>query len=130
MPANLHQRAIALLCVVSLFLTSCYSLQPVTIPSGQTPPSLPDLKVGDTVVVTTRAGGSKKFAFEVDAIEPDALVGHDVRVPYVDMTTLGVKQLRKGATTVLIVGVVLTVLGIVAYSQASESFEDVFDGPY
>jgi hypothetical protein len=46
------------------------------------------------------------------------------------MTTLGVKQLRKGATTVLIVGVVLTVLGIVAYSQASESFEDVFDGPY
>jgi len=128
MPANLHKRAIALLCVVSLVLTSCYSLQRVAIPSGQTPPSLPDVKVGDTVVVTNRSGAKKTF--EVIAIEADALVGHDVRAPYADMSTLDVKHLRKGATTGLVVGVVLTVLTIVAYSQATESFKDVFDGPY
>jgi hypothetical protein len=128
MPANLHQRAIALLCVASLLLTSCYSLQPVAIPSGESPPSLPDIKVGDTVVVTNRSGAKKTFA--VIAIEAEALVGNDVRARFADMATLNVKHLRKGATTALVAGVVLTVLGIVAYTQASESFEDVFDGPY
>ena len=123
------QRAIAVLCAVSFLLTSCYSLNPVMIPSGESPPALPAVQVGDTVVVTTHKTTEKK-TFAVTAVEADALVGKGVRVAYADMTSLNVKRIRKGATTLAVVITVLAILSIMAAVEAGEAYDDVFEGNY
>jgi hypothetical protein len=128
MASNRWQRAIAVMCAVSFVLTSCYSLNPVSIPSGESPPALPAVNVGDTVVITTRTKETKTFA--VTAVEADALVGKGVRVAYADMAALNVKRIRKGPTTWVVLGVVFGVLSIVAAVQAAEAYDDVFDGTY
>ena len=125
MAANWWQRAVTALCVTSFLLTSCTSLQPVTIPSGESPPSLPAVNPGDTVIVTTKALQRKKFV--VSSVEADALVGKDVRVAYADMTALEVQRIRKGATTALVVVAFLAVLSIVAATQADDAVEDAID---
>jgi len=84
-------------------MTSCTTLQNVPLPSGETPPSLPAVKVGDYVVVTTKAMKKEKFA--VTAIESDALVGDDVRIAYSDMSKLDIEHIHKGATTALVVAI-------------------------
>jgi hypothetical protein len=114
MIAKPWQRTIAVLCVVSFVLTACTSLQAVSVPSGETPPSLPDVKVGDKVVITTKAGQKKTFA--VAAVEADALVGEGIRIAYADMATLGVKHIRKGATTA--VALVVAFILLVAYDTS------------
>ena len=105
---NRWQRMVAALCAASLLLTSCTTLQTVPVPSGASPPSLPEVKVGDDVVITTKDMKKKKFT--VTAVEADALVGEGVRVAYADMQSLGVKHVSKGATTVLLV-----VIGVLVY---------------
>jgi len=123
------QRAIAVLCAVSFVLTSCYSLNPVLIPSGESPPALPAVQVGDTVVVTTKKATEKK-TFVVTAVEADAVVGKGVRVAYADMTSLNVKRIRKGATTLAVVITALGILSIIAAVETAEAYDDVFDGDY
>ena len=120
MAANRWQRVITVLSVASFLLTSCTTLQTVSVPSGESPPSLPGVKVGDTVVITTKAMEKKKFA--VTFIEADALVGRNVRVAYADMATLEVKRIRKWETTSLVVVVVLIILGMVAGHELGEEF--------
>ncbi|HYJ39790.1 MAG TPA: hypothetical protein VEW08_03305 [Steroidobacteraceae bacterium] len=122
------QRVIAVLCAASLVLTSCYSLSPVPIPSGESPPALPAVSVGDTVIITTRTNETKTFV--VTAVEADALVGKRVRVVYTDMATLNVKHLRKGPTTWVVLGVVFGILSIMAAVEAAEAYDDVFEGNY
>jgi hypothetical protein len=126
MASNRWQRAVTALCVASFLLTSCTSLQPVSIPSGASPPSLPAVNPGDTVIVTTKALQRKKFV--VTTVEADALVGKDVRVAYADMTTLEVQRIRKGATTALVVGVIFVVLSIVAAAEGSKALGDAIGG--
>jgi len=120
------QRAIAVLCAVSFVLTSCYSLNPVLIPSGESPPALPAVQVGDTVVVTTKKTTEKK-TFVVTAVEAEAVVGKGVRVAYADMTSLSVKRIRKGATTLAVVITVLGILSIIAAAETAEAINDVYD---
>jgi len=120
------QRAIAVLCAVSFVLTSCYSLNPVLIPSGESPPALPAVQVGDTVVVTTKKTTEKK-TFIVTAVEAEAVVGKGVRVAYADMTSLSVKRIRKGATTLAVVITVLGILSIIAAAETAEAINDVYD---
>jgi hypothetical protein len=120
MAANRWQRVIAVLTVASFLLTSCTTLQTVSIPSGESPPSLPGVKVGDTVVITTKAREKKKFA--VTSIEADALVGRNVRVAYADMATLEVKRVDKGPTIAIVVVVVLVLAGMVLGQEFAEEF--------
>ena len=125
MAANRWQRMIATLCVVSLVLSSCTALQTVSIPSGESPPSLPGIKVGDTVVITTRT--TEKKTFTVTAVEADALVGKGVRVAYADMATLSVKRIRKGATTAVVVAIIFSVLLVVAAHDTAKAFDDIYN---
>jgi hypothetical protein len=99
------------------------------IPSGESPPALPAIQVGDTVVVTTKNTTEKK-TFAVTAVEADALVGKGVRVAYADMTSLNVKRIRKGPTTLAVVITVLGILSIIAAVEAAEAYEDIFEGDY
>jgi hypothetical protein len=93
---NKCRNGIALLCAVSYLLTSCTTLEGVTIPGTATSQGLAPVQVRNTVVVTTKAG--EKKTFEVTAIEPDALVGKNVRIAYADMSTLSVKRAKAGQT--------------------------------
>ena len=104
---NKCQRGIALLCALSYLLMACTSLEGVAIPSAATPPGLATAQVGDKVVVNTKAG--EKKIFKVTAVEPDALVGKNVRIAYADMSTLGIKHVKTGRTVLVVVGVALLV---------------------
>jgi hypothetical protein len=119
---NKCQRGIALLCTFSFLLTSCTTLQTVTIPGTTTPSALPSTQVGNRVVVTTKTG--EKKTFRVTAVEPDALVGKDVRIAYVDMSTLSVKRV-KAAQTLLVVAVVALTIAIAATIKAGHELNKV-----
>jgi len=105
------KRAAALVTIAAFLATGCTSLQTVPLTPGA---SHPDVKSGEAVVVTKKDGS--KQSFTVLKVEDDALVGHDTRVAYADMSSLEVKRSDGSSTkTALIVGaVVLGVAGIAA----------------
>jgi hypothetical protein len=119
---NKCQRGIALLCAFGYLLMSCTALEGVTIPGTATPRALVTAQVGDKVVVTTKAG--EKKTFRVTAVEPDALVGKNVRIAYADMSTLSIKQVRAGKTALVVVAVVLAI-AIVGTIHAGHVVNDV-----
>ncbi len=77
-------RCIALVITLLFTLTACTSLQGVPVPHE--PGKTPAVKVGETVEVTNSKG--EKLKFKVTAVEADALVGKDVRVPYAEIASL------------------------------------------
>ena len=115
-------RSIALIITLAYALGACTSLQGVPMPTdGTTPP----VKVGETVDVTKKSGGTVKF--RVTAIEPDALVGKDVRVPYSDISILQVERndpAQTGATAWIVGGVVLVGLLIYGLSHMSPGIQE------
>ena len=115
---NMHswKRAVALLAVAAFLTTGCTSLQNVPLASGAQGVAQPNVKVGESVVVTKKDGAKQKF--KVTAVENDALVGQNVRVNYADMSALEVQRGEgMNAKTGLIVGAV--VLGVVAIAAAA-----------
>ena len=125
MTNNKWQRVIAFVCVASFVVTSCTSLHRVSVPGSETSSTVPSVQVGDSVVVTTRAGEQKKF--KVTAVEPEALAGKDVRVAYADMASLSVRQTSVGKTTLLVALVVLGILTIVGSDALLDGTEDAID---
>jgi hypothetical protein len=113
---NIHscKRAVALLSLAAFLTTGCTSLQPVALSSSGTSIARPDVKSGESVVVTKKDGTRQTFT--VLKVEDDALVGHNTRVAYADISSLEVKRAdASGSKTALIVGaVVLGVAGIAA----------------
>jgi len=122
MTNNKWQRIIAFVCVASLLVTSCTSLHRVSVPGSETSSTVPSVQVGDSVVVTTRAGEQKKF--KVTAVEPEALAGKDVRVAYADMASLSVRQTSVGKTTLLVALVTLGVYMIVGADALEDGVEE------
>ena len=116
MNTPIWKRAAALLAVAVFLTTGCTSLQAVPLTQGAQGMSRPDVKSGESVVVTKKDG--TKQSFTVLKVEDDALVGHNTRVPYTDMSSLEVKRADGSSNkTALIVGaVVLGVAGIAAAS--------------
>jgi hypothetical protein len=108
------KRAVALLTLAAFLATGCTTLQPVALGQAGTTASRPDVKSGESVVVTRKDG--TKQTFTVLKVEDDALVGHNTRVAYTDISSLEVKRADgHGSKTALIVGaVVLGVAGIAA----------------
>jgi hypothetical protein len=119
------QRALAVVFAAVFLVTSCTSLQTVNIPAPGNPPALPAVKVGDTVVITTK--DAKERRFEVTAIEADALVGKRWRVAYADMESLGVEHIRKGATTTMVVIGIFLVALIASVVALDEEIDDLAD---
>jgi uncharacterized protein YcfL len=116
MNTPIWKRAAALLTVAAFLTTGCTSMQAVPLTAGAQGVARPDVKSGESVVVTKKDG--TKQSFTVLKVEDDALVGHNTRVPYTDMSSLEVKRADgHGNKTALIVGaVVLGVAGIAAAS--------------
>jgi len=103
------QRAITLVVVTTFLASGCATLQPVNLTHSAQGIERPDVKVGESVVVKTTKGDTKKFT--VTAVENDALDGKDVRVPYADISSLEVR--REGEHKVR-PGVVIGVIAAVA----------------
>jgi hypothetical protein len=122
MTNNKWQRTIAFACIVSFVVTSCTSLHRVSIPGSETSASVPAVQVGDSVVVTTKTAEEKRFT--ITAIEPDALVGKDVRVPYAEMASLSVRKPNGGKTTLAVVLIVLGILIIVGVAALDEGVDE------
>jgi hypothetical protein len=116
MNLNHLKRATALITVCAFLATGCTSLQNVPLTRNGQASERPDVKAGESVVVTKKDGTTQKFT--VLSVEDDALAGHNVRVPYADIASLEVKRSDGGGTkTALIVGAV--VVGIAGIAAAS-----------
>jgi hypothetical protein len=110
------KRAAALLTIAAFLSTGCTSLQNVPLAQGGQGNTQPDIKAGDSVVVTKSDGTKRKFT--VLKVEDDALVGHDVRIKYAEMATLETQRRDKAATKrAMIIGG--AVLGAVAIAAAA-----------
>ena len=77
------KRAVMLLTVAAFLSIGCTSLQNVPLSRGAQGTTRPDVKAGESVVVTKNDGTKRKFT--VLKVEDDALVGHNVRINYADM---------------------------------------------
>jgi len=112
------KRATALLTVVAFLTTGCTSLQNVPLSQNGQSVQRPDIKAGESVVVTKKDGAKQKF--KVLKVEDDALVGQDVRVSYADISS--VEEQRANGTPskkALIIGG--AVLGAVVIAVAAGS---------
>lgn len=89
---NIHpwKRAVALAAIAVFLASGCTSLQNVPLQHSDRSIAKPDVKVGESVVVTKNDGSKQKFT--VTGVEDDALVGHNVRVAYADMSSLDVAR--------------------------------------
>jgi len=126
MAASTWQRALTVVFIAVFLATSCTSLETVNIPAPESPPAPLAVKVGDTVVLTTRDNKEKRF--KVHAVEADALVGKFERVAYADMATLNIEHIRKGPTIAVVTIAVFIVASIVAAIQVEEEFEGIIEG--
>jgi outer membrane PBP1 activator LpoA protein len=117
MKMHLWKRAVALMTVAAFLTTGCTTLQPVPLTQQNQSIARPDVKVGESVVVTKKDGAKQKF--KVTAVEDAALVGKNVRVPYSEMASLDVQRAdgAQGGHKGLIIGAV--VLGVLAIAAAA-----------
>ena len=103
------------MAVAAFLTTGCTSLQSVPLDSSQAM-AQPDVKPGESVVVTKKDGSKQKF--RVTRVADDALIGANVRVPYSDMSSLEVERGNGSSSrTALIVGA--AVLGAAAIAAAA-----------
>jgi len=108
---SIGRRAIALLAVTAFLTTGCASLQPVALNQSAGHIERPSVNVGESVVVKTTSGQTKKFT--VTSVEDDALVGNGVRVPYAEMAKLDVSRAGEHKmSTGMIVGIVVGVAAL------------------
>ncbi len=109
MKPNRWQSALVLLISSCFFVTSCATTRVTSFPNAQTPNVQPDLAVGNTVRATLNTGEVKEF--KVTAMEADALVGKNIRIPYKDLRFLEVKKISVTRTAGLALGVGLAMVG-------------------
>lgn len=105
-----------MLAGVSVLFSGCVSMKSVPVPAAGQPQSL-TVKVADKVEVKTMLG--ETLAFQVTAIDSEALVGKDVRVRYRDIISLQVERVDKGRTTIAVVGTIVVVVGLLWVAAAN-----------
>ena len=108
---TIWRRAVSLIVATAFLTTGCASLQPVALNNSAGHIERPSVNVGDSVVVKTTSGQTRKFT--VTSVDNDALVGKDVRVPYAEMAKLDVARAGEHKmSTGLIVGIVVGVAAL------------------
>jgi hypothetical protein len=110
-------RVAALLSVAVFLATGCTSLQNVPLSQAQQGSARPNVEVGESVVVTKKDGAKEKF--KVSAVNDDALVGQNVRVPYGDIASLQVERSDGSHTKAILIGA--AIVGAIALAAAASS---------
>lgn len=102
---------VTLIVTMNVVWTSgCTSMQAVPMAGAAT--QGPAVKMGEEVSVTQVDG--RKLKFKVTAVEPDALVGAEVRVRYADIAKLEVRRPDHAETTGAVVSVLAGVVVVAA----------------
>ena len=106
-----HLKAIITLLVAMSFVgtSACTSMQSVQMPGAT---QVPAVAVGEEVSVSRVDG--QKLKFKVTAVEPDALVGAEVRVRYQDIAKLEVRRHDRnetGTVVAIVSGALVLALG-------------------
>lgn len=125
-----RQPLVSFAATAVLAASGCTSLEVVPVPVGQPPGRLPAVHAGEQVQVTRHDG--RKEAFCVTAVEPDALVGKDVSVPYSDIAVLKVRRADEGHTALIVstvAGVVLALVVTEAIFDNADKFGTVAGSP-
>ncbi len=104
-----------LLGVAAFLATGCTSLQAVPLAQSSQGSARPNVEVGESVVVTKKDGAKQKF--KVSAVNDDALVGQNVRVPYADMASLQVERSDGSHTKAILIGA--AIVGAIAIAAAA-----------
>jgi len=126
-----RQALVSMAATTLVAVSGCSSFEEVPVhrpaPVDQPAPAphpaaqVPAVRVGERVQVTWLDG--RKESFRVTAVEPDALVGKGVRVPYSDIAVLKVMRANGDRTAI----VVSTVAGIVLALVVTEAIFDSAD---
>ena len=119
---NMHswKRSVALITVATFLSTGCTSLQNVPLTQSDQSIARPDVKVGESVLVTKKDGAKQKFT--VTGVEDAALLGKNVRIAYVDMKSLEVQRtegMHVSKTALIIGAVAVGALAVAASSSHS-----------
>jgi hypothetical protein len=116
-PAEAHMHrvhagtlATALLISICLAGTGCTTTRTLPRPQAASDAKSTGLEPGDKVVVTLTSGDVRTF--RVTAIEPDALVGENTRVPFADIEKLQRKKISALKTSGAVVGVLAVAFGL------------------
>jgi hypothetical protein len=94
--------------VLGVLSSGCTTFRSVPVPAPGPPGPAAAVQVGDEVHARLRNG--EQLAFTVTAIEPDTLVGKDVRVKFQDMGSLQVKRFAPVRTGGAVIGGAATIL--------------------
>jgi hypothetical protein len=112
------------LLAATLAASGCHTHQRVVLPASGSPSAsafeLPPVHAGDDVRVTLRTG--ERLDFSVEEARNDSLIGKGGRrFPYADITRLEKRQLSKGKTVALVLGIsaaAFTFLLLAAFAAA------------
>ncbi len=121
---NRWQSALVLLISSCFLVTSCATTRVTSFPNEQTPNAQPDVAVGNTVRATLNTGEVREF--KVTAMEADALVGKNIRIPYKDLRFLEVKKMSTWRSVGLAVGIV-TGVAIAVLARLVSQIDDESD---
>jgi hypothetical protein len=98
------------------FIVGCTSFR--TTEGQATEVAVSELAIGDTVQIIN--ADAEKLRFTIEAIEDDALIGKNIRVPIGDIRLVSVERIDPGKTAVAglttgaIIGLALMIAGIFA----------------
>jgi len=106
------------ICIVgiTMLLSGCQSMRPVDLSGNE--PLIAKVRTGDHVRIWMRDG--RKLDLQLTAVEPDALVSGEQRVPLKDVERIERRQINWTRTTMLLVGLGL-VAAVVAVAVAAAS---------
>jgi len=113
--------AIALACCLAL--TSCTTVRTVAVP-GTSAQEIPDIQVGDRVVVLLKSGQSESF--KVTSVGTAAIYGEHRSIAYSEIQSLEIRKLNGRRTAWLGVGIVAGIAAVlyaallVALAQGEE----------
>jgi hypothetical protein len=104
-----HNTVTIALATICLAAAGCTTTRTLPVPRAATQAQTSSIKPGSKIIVTLRSGETRNF--RVTAVEPDALVGKDTRIPFADIEKLQEKIVNSGRTVGAVVGGTLLVLG-------------------
>jgi hypothetical protein len=112
MPCGLAKLAVYVMAS-SLLLASCTSLRAVHVPPADARwQQVPDIQVGDSVVVILKDG--RKEAFRVTSVGTAAVYGKTRSISYADIETLQIRKFNGKRTAWLVLGT-LAGVAVVSY---------------
>jgi len=110
------RRAFIVVLCVTISLTGCHTMRPVNLTGEQ--PLVSKVAPGDYVRIWMRDGS--RLELQIAAIEPDALVSREQRIPIKDIERLERRGISVTRTTLLVLGIgALVFVSAVAIACAS-----------